>query len=154
MYLNKFLSVHSGTQFDPTEGTGGEFVKEKKNGAGFCAQTDDGWVALYPDVEKDAVIVQIDGTKWNLSDPDTEVSYYHDYDAVRTHFEIRDGDNHFETSYDAWWRDVHHFEPNKAAASDEPENSEHDIFAYIREVREDAEQRENLRTLWSEELPE
>ncbi|QIB76410.1 hypothetical protein GL213_02080 [Halogeometricum borinquense] len=152
MYLRNFDCLVEYTQFDPSEGVGDGFTDiEGQDISGVCSEVDGVWVAIYPDSEKNTILVQIDGTTWDLYSPDTEVAYNHDYENEKTSFRISDNSNTFTTTYDAWWQDRPDFEPNKWAASREDENADEDIFGYILMLWHRQEKKQHYINNWANE---
>ncbi|WP_396613032.1 hypothetical protein ACH9L7_07150 [Haloferax sp. S1W] len=142
------------TCFDPSSGSGSEFEEIGDYGtSGFCKAGDFGWVAVYPDPDRQTLIVQISEIKWDLYASGTTVIYNHHYNDENTYFKISDEENTFDITYEAWWKDVPHFEANKWAASREEENSHEDIFGYILMLWQNEDKKENWIELWSEHLP-
>lgn len=155
MYLRRFHPPTDYSEFDPQTGTGSDFSDaDGIETAGFCEQTEYGWVAVYPDPDVETLVVQIDGTTWDLYADETLVRYSHDYDEETTTFEIRDDDDAFEATYEAWWKGVDWFEPNRWAASREPENADEDFFGYLFMLWQLEEDRADFIEPWSERLPQ
>lgn len=153
MNLENFDRSGTYACFDPSSGTGDEFHEITDEAtAGFCTRRESGWVAVYPDPDEDTLVVQIDGTTWDLYGPETVVKYYHEYDDAETHFRIEDGEERFETSYEAWWADRPDFDPNPWAASEEEENAVYDFFGYIRMLWQHEAEKDNWIDMWSANL--
>lgn len=140
--------------FDTESGTGGPFNDiDGVEISGFCKKSDSGWIAVYPDPDRDTLVVQIDGTTWDLYASETTVVYNHHYDDAKTYFKITDGENTWDRLYEAWWKDVPHFTVNKWAASREDENSSEDIFGYILMLWQSEESKDDWIEAWSKHLP-
>ncbi|QIB76203.1 hypothetical protein G3I44_19175 [Halogeometricum borinquense] len=154
MILKKFKGGSKYTEYNPVDGSASEFGEiEGAEICGFCEQTRWGLAAVYPAPEEETLIVQINGTTWDLFTSDTTVVYNHHYDDEMTYFKIADEENEYEVRYEAWWKDVPHFEPNKWAASREDENSHEDFFGYVLMLWQSEEKKDNLIESWSGNLP-
>ncbi|WP_363464406.1 hypothetical protein [Halogeometricum borinquense] len=114
MLLQKFNGGWKYTHFDPSNGTGGEFQElENAEIAGFCEEIDGYWVVVYPSPDEHTMIVQVNTQTWDLFSPETQVTYYRKYDDAKTYFKIENDTKRFNITYDAWSKDVPHFEVNK-----------------------------------------
>lgn len=153
MLLKHFTKPQYCVDFDPAEGTGGDLRRVgDADTVGFCEDTEFGWVAIYPDPEGETLLVQVDGTTWDVFAPETRVGYNHHYDEATTTFAIEDDANAFEATYDAWWKDVEWFDPNRWACSQEPENAEEDVFGYVRYLRHHRDRREDFVDPWAAKM--
>lgn len=154
MYLRNFNNKDLVTEFDPADGTGGEFFyDETADTAGYCEETGYGWVAIYPDPETDTLIVQVDGHSWDLYGPTTEVRFGHDVEEGVTAFEIGDDDKTFEARYEAWWTDARWFEPDPDAGWDR-ENAEEDLFGFIFMLAQFEDDNDDYLEPWKANLPD
>lgn len=139
--------------FDREKGEGSDlrYVEDIKT-SGFSAQGDYGWAAIYPD--SGTLIVQINSKKWNLTSDDVAIDYYHNYDKGMTTFRISGNENDFEHTYKSWWSERDDFEVDPIAASCEEENSEEDVFGYIKMLKENKESARSLLGLWARNMSE
>jgi hypothetical protein len=151
MYLKYFKQMTKCCLFDKASGKGGElqYIEDLKT-SGFCLKGEYGWVAVFP--ENGGLICQINSKKWSLLDESTDVEYFHDYSSKTTKFRISSQDNNFEFVYMSWWADRDDFEVNPMAASCEEENSEEDIFGYVKMLKDNKKSAANLYQLWAKNL--
>ncbi|WP_172806696.1 hypothetical protein [Endozoicomonas arenosclerae] len=137
--------------FDKNIGKGGDlrYIEDLKT-SGFCSQGEFGWIAIFP--ENGNLICQINSIKWHLLDDDVDVEYFHDYHKKTTKFSIKNNKNNFDINYKSWWANRDDFDINPMAASSEEENSEEDIFGYIKMLKDNQDSASNLNRLWSNNL--
>lgn len=141
--------------FDPADGTVEEFQRSGDvEISGFYEQTDAGWVAIHPDPEGRTLLVQIDGTSWDLFAAETHVGYKHDYETPRTTFTIEDDEKRLRRTYDPWWDEpgCEWFEPEPWSAGREQENWEEDIFGYVWWLSQQEERKEDFVQPWAENM--
>jgi hypothetical protein len=151
MYLKYFGQMIKCCSFDKSSGKGGElqYIEDIKT-SGFCSQGGYGWISIYP--ENGTLVAQINSKKWCLSNDDVDVNYFHDYANKTTKFSIKHSELNFEYQYKSWWAERDDFEVNPMAASCEEENSEEDVFGYVKMLKDNKTSASNLAELWSKNI--
>jgi len=137
--------------FDKLTGSGGalQYIEDIKT-SGFCCQGEYGWIAIYP--ENGSLVIQINSSKWVLSDETVDVDYFHDYLHKTTIFSITDAEVNFEFCYKSWWAERTDFEVNPMAASCEEEHTEENVFGYLKMLKDNKKSSDSLSELWIKNL--
>ena len=147
MYLINFDQLFMCTLFNTTEGKGSVFQEiNNRKTTGYCAKRDYGWIAIYPG--KKGLIIQINKETWILSSRSVLMEYYHIYPQKETYFRLQNRAFKFERYYPSWWKDRDDIIINPMADSQEAENSDHDIFGYMKRIRDTRAMENNLHTMW------
>ncbi|WP_028294860.1 hypothetical protein [Oceanobacter kriegii] len=89
------------------------------------------------------LVLQINHRIWHLNSDDCEVKYLHCVSSGTTTFTIADTISSKDITYTAWWQKLGLSRPGQPE-----EDEQHDFFAYVAEVANNAELQQSLLTHW------
>ncbi|WP_203141004.1 hypothetical protein [Marinobacter mangrovi] len=142
MILSKPFDRGDLVNFDPSTGATNSTVDVPSKPKGNFHQLGQRCIAIY--CEDNALILQVDRDKWDLSSMGVNLNYFHNLDSRTTCFEVKSSEKSVSLEYKSWWAEIPGFEPV------EPEMDEdEDFLGYVFEIWKNRKLQESLIRSWT-----